>query len=559
MSFTEPSSLPIALTAWVLDHAPGNAGAHTAGDGCSYVPTHECSFALSYSSSLNGTYQQVSIVQGTLVAGNPLAPLSIGVVPFSGLPLFIRVDATPTRNITIRSETLVPTGQLDASGNPIMRENHLTRSAVGYWEGSAFFQYMGQGQWHPAPRNDLESQELGSVNFAPPYTYLSTSPAPFVLSFVFFFLSQVKESTKRALNVLQTQMPPSMNSQVQVWCEQQANLRTIESPAVSNSQLQFAVHNNVNLQSDAKVLQIKEFDSPGLVAVNWPTANYPTGTSFRATPIQALTFFHVSFEQNRRTYEQVQLPPGAPASDRPFRWPYIYYGLWNYLAAGDPFLSPFPLGLPYQIAVAGKQTVLVLPLNNLPQRAYTAPELANLNHGDQYQALLEEIQCLMLRSKGYYFWAPNIGEIACASSSAGYNQMARFKQEADRHSYLQNAVQQYYIFDPLHDNGSAVGVMVANFRSWVQAKSNRQVRLYNNASSAQHAAFLGGSMPTSTPFVVESSPNGPRTVGVIPDAAMRTARGVPPPPAQDDWDWGNYHNAFAATYLTDAMRKSGFR
>jgi hypothetical protein len=304
-------------------------------------------------------------------------------------------------------------------------------------------------------------------------------------------------------------------------------------------------------------LQVREFDSPDLVAVNWPTSSYPTGSAYRATPLQLLTFFHVSFEQNRPTYEQVPPTPGAPASERHFRWPYIFFGLYNYLAAGDPFNSPFPLGLPYQMAAAGRHTALVLPLNNLPTRAYAAPELANLNHGDQYHSLLEEIQCLMLRAKGYYFWAPNIGPIACGSLSAGYYQMIRFKQAADGHPFLRDAVQQYYIFDPLHSNGAAVGQMGANLRQWALANGNRRVRLYNNASSNVHRTFLGRTLP-ATPFVEDSATNGPLTAGVIPDADMRAARGVPPAPGPDNWDWGNYHNAFGAIYLTDAMRKSGF-
>src|SRR6476660_4807492 len=106
MSFPEPSNLPIVLTSWVLDHAPGARGRHTVGNLCSYIPTHECSFAVSHSSSLNGQFQSVQILQGPPVSSQPLAPLSVAIVPFSRLPLFIRVDATPSRHLTIHSADL---------------------------------------------------------------------------------------------------------------------------------------------------------------------------------------------------------------------------------------------------------------------------------------------------------------------------------------------------------------------------------------------------------------------------------------------------------------------
>jgi hypothetical protein len=130
--------------------------------------------------------------------------------------------------------------------------------------------------------------------------------------------------------------------------------------------------------------------------------------------------------------------------------------------------------------------------------------------------------------------------------------MTRFKQAADSHPCLRNLIEQYYVFDPMHDNGSLVGTMAANFQSWVNARSNRRVRFYNNATSGNHRTFLGRALP-ATPFVEDSSPNGPRTVGVIPDVDMQAARSGAP------GDGFDYHNDFAAVYLTDAMRKSGFR
>jgi hypothetical protein len=151
---------------------------------------------------------------------------------------------------------------------------------------------------------------------------------------------------------------------------------------------------------------------------------------------------------------------------------------------------------------------------------FQQPELPNLNDGDQCQALLEEIQTLMQRSKGYYFWGPNLGRIGCGAISAGFVEMFRFKIAADRHNYLKTAVQEYYLFDPVHDNGPSIGAQASNLKIWASTDPNRRIRVYNNESSPAHDSFVGRSLPAA-PFVED---NGRLTAGVIPDQAMRQVR-----------------------------------
>ena len=552
-AWKEPNTILVVLTAWYLKH-----GSHTAGDQCTWASTNECQWALDWSQSLNGDY-----VCGRLFVGpdnpiDPQAPLVVAKVPYSN-PLYIKVTAQPTHKIPI----------ISAHGD-IHWVEHPDHKTGAYWPGSAYFKYLGHGKWgaekppltSPNTDTDIEAEDRACVNFAPPFSLISESPTHTVTTLIHFFCSQVRLATRRCMQ---------SGEPVQTWQIQQQTVEYIDNPAITSGKLNWMPQQSVNLNSRDEVVEVNGWDGPRLIAVHWPVENDP-GTSFplRAPQAEFLIFFHSSYNQNT--------PGNYTHFDFPFGFDYVFHGFQSYLQYSDYVQSAYPLSIPYTIKTAGKQTVLILPMN----RKMTAapPELPNLNDGDQCQSILEEIQCMMLRAKpvsprsgntnlfaAMYFWDPNIGRMGCGSFSAGVAELFRFKQGADKHAYLKQAVQEYYIFDSKHDSGSDPGSKALALKAWAGNNPNRRVRVYNNQDSPEHAQFLGRGSSPPVPYVQDAG-NGRFTAGVVPDGMMQNAlnRMLNLPANATNWThqltnkvWGTYHANFVRTFLVDALRKSGFR
>lgn len=566
-AWKEPQNIPVILTAWYLKHALGNGGVHSAGDQCTWASTKECSWSLDWSQSLNGDYVCGRLFEGpdnpimqvnTPFPVNPQAPLTVAVVPFSD-PLYIKVGAKPTRTIPIVS------AHGDAKG-----KEHADHKTGSYWEGTAYFKYLGHGRWGaekptptpPVTDSDIEAEDRACVNFAPPFSLVSDSPTHTVTTLIHFFLSQVRLATRRC-------MQPG--DPVQTWQVQQETVEYIDDPAIAGGQLNWLPQQTLNLNSRDEVVEVNGFDGPRLLAVHWPNENDPSSSfPLRAPEAEFLIFFHSSYAQNT--------PGNYTSFPFPFGYDYVYHGFQSYLQYSSYEQSAYPLSIPYTIKMSGKKTVMILPMNR--KMTAPAPELPNLNDGDQCQSILEEIQCLMLRAKpvaprsgntnlfaAMYFWDPNIGRIGCGSFSAGVGELLRFKRGADKHAYLQKAVQEYYLFDCIHSNGSDVGGKALALKSWAGNNQDRRVRVYNNEDSQEHALFLGRSSSPAVPYVQDAG-NGRLTAGVITDGQMQHAlnRMLNLPPTATNWThrlpntvWGVYHANFVRTFLVDAMRKSGFR
>src|SRR5271170_6065500 len=145
MAWKEPQKVSVVVTAWYLKHSTdgtslnsSDRGAtqtaaeqmHSAGDKCTWTATNECVFKVTYSQTKNGSYQDATKVN---LASAGAVPMTVWQMPYSK-PLYIRVDATPTRKITIlstkgRNQFGPQTGELllsemAATGSPM----------VGYWE-----------------------------------------------------------------------------------------------------------------------------------------------------------------------------------------------------------------------------------------------------------------------------------------------------------------------------------------------------------------------------------------------------------------------------------------
>jgi len=506
---------------------------------------------MEYSQSLESGYTSAQVVDGPPDPNSPQVPVKVAIVPFSD-PLYIKVGAMPSLQVTIVSATL--------QGN-----KEIPSPTTGsYWAGTAFFKYLGKGKWgaekpqsnNPNTDPDTDAEDRAAVNFSPPYSLVSESPTHTVTTFINFFVSQVRLATRRCMQ----------SASANPWqVQQQPNAQFMAQPAVANGLLNWAAQQSLDLNSGDEVIEFKDFDCPKLVSVHWPRENDPTALfPLRAPEAQFLIFFHASYQQNAAVYQRDQ--------GNPFGFEHVFHGFQTYTQLGDYARDSWPLSIPYSIKMAAKKTVMILPMNRL-----TSPELAELNNGDQFQCMIEEIQCMMLRAKavspragstnlfGLYFFDPNIGRIGCGSFSAGHNEMLRFKMSADRHAYLKNAVQEYFLFDPIHDNGSFVGQEALGLKPWATQNSNRTIRVYNNESSDSHALFLGVSTSPPTPYV-EDAHNNQLTAGVITDLEMKHARNrlLGLPSNQEVWPggkdvWGSYHSNFVRTFLVDALRKSGFR
>src|SRR5205814_2175655 len=111
-----------------------------------------------------------------------------------------------------------------------------------------------------------------------------------------------------------------------------------------------------------------------------------------------------------------------------------------------------------------------------------------------------------LRFQGRHFWAPNLGRMALGSFSAGVQEMLRFHQGAEKSAMLRSLIQEIYVFDPKHSNGSEVSNYAIGFKTWAGNLPNRRVRVYNDDTSKGHESFIG--RPRPVPPFVEDSPDG---------------------------------------------------
>lgn len=517
---SEPAQLQVALVALVLDHAQQSGGAHNASGACRYAPTHDCTFKVAFAAKdkpadADFTDIPVTLVPTAVDPGNPLAPGAIAIVPLSGSPpVVVRVVATPTLKRSIKSAH----GKPRADGN--LTEVEDTSSELAYFEATGYFTYKGKGVWARHARTAEENETDSSSHFAPPFALSGTNPKPFSYAFICFFLSRVRDRTTKTLRALQKGGATPVE-----WVPTSTAFKSVRNPPVQNGKVVFST-NPLDLDNDCRVLEVKAFDAPALVAACWPRKNnrQPNPVGFLAAPMEAFVFFHASFGQNAKIYT---------ADPHPFGHSYANYGLHNYLAPGDPLENAYPLSLPYQIATAGKQTVCILPLNRVKW-----PELANLNPAEQAIELLEEIHAAYLRYAGLYFWVPNLGRLGIASFSAGIQELLRFKRSAASHPLLGSLLQEIYIFDPVHSNGPTVANYAAGLKAWAGQTPQRRVRVYNNQSSPGHGAFVGEKNLPASPFVIDSQ-DGRFTIGVVSD---------------DDWLRAN-EGADAFRFL---MRTNGF-
>jgi hypothetical protein len=546
----EPQNLSVILSAWYLNHVTEEVTtnkktvkAHTAGDKCSWQATNECTFKLGYGTDPKGSFTNVPLT--TIDRGQGQVPLLVGSVPYQQ-KIYIKVDATPTKQLSIFTQ------HTHAGAND-------TVTTDGYWAGTCYYQYLDNGQWakrlpesSPGTIDQTTMQDLGCANFSPPYSLSSTSPQTTVTAIIAFFLSQIRECTVHCEQTMHSSE----------WQVRQADTSYIKPTPVNNKQLEYD-QENLTLNSTDRVLEVKSFKGPQVMAVSWPTANYPsTLNPPRRQQNQFFLFFHASYGQGigEPNFSYINSPYPFGDSTIDHGADYVDHGLFSYLDYQDPFVWAYPLGLPFSMQKSGKKAITVLFMNRqMTHKGPNSPELPNLNHGEQCQCMLEEIQCFMQRAAGFYFFEPSLGSIACGSFSAAYVQMQEFQTAVRHHAFLKTNVQEFFVFDPLHDAGTGAAHIAEQFRA-----SGVSVRLYNNETSEEHARIVHKHSLPGTPYVVDSD-DGRFTVGVITDNQMRATRSrmmnLPVPLVRnqtDHWNWDIYHANFVTTFLVDALRKSNF-
>ncbi len=497
---SEPTSIMVVLGAWVLNHAPSNKGVHNAADDCTYVISRDCTFSVAIASKDNPAdtdFSDVTVADLPADPNNPFLPSTAATVPLAAVPAILRVKATPTKKITIKSAH----GKTDSDGHLHIVQDQSTED--GFFEGTAFFKYEGKGVWSRLVRSPEEEEENGGAQFAPPSSVTASAVVPVSAVMISFFLSRVRDRTIKALKVLQ-----SGDSSLKEFFPQSTDYKRLKDPPVDKGRVVFETQ-PLNVDNEFRVLEVKGFKAPALLAVAWPRKNNtqspttPTPPGFRAAPMEALIFFHASFAQNAQIYNLTPYP---------FGFQQMFHGFQSYLAPSDPLDDAYPLSLPFQIAAAGKQATLIIPLNRV-----AFPELANLNFGEQAVETLEEVHAALLRVAGLYHWTPQIGRLAIASFSAGIQELLVFKQAAVQQKLLSALLQEIYIFDPVHDSAATVMNYASGLKAWASNVQERRVRVYNNAAGPSHPGFVGKNTLPNPAFVADS--NDKRfTTGVVTDA-----------------------------------------
>ena len=297
---------------------------------------------------------------------------------------------------------------------------------------------------------------------------------------------------------------------------------------------------------ECAVFEVAGVAVPKLLAVSWPIGLLRDEGS---PPTPFLVYYHAGAGQNVDAGFYVNPELAA----YPWNFDHCYFGLYAYQwYSVDPLtVSPFPKGIPFQIAAAGKEVVSVLPCN-----APGGNEFGAFTDAAAMETLLLDLQALMFRRRGVVTGPQTLGRAAVGAFSSGNNFMAAFLQSPTNraHRFCQVTLQEVYCFDP---PGYITGALTAAALAWSEApETGRRVVLYSQNAHAAHTKLLGHTPPPA-PFV-ESSPDGTRTAAVLPAATWRATVEAATGKPQPTWGFQNTHQVISAMMLTHAMATSGF-
>ena len=286
------------------------------------------------------------------------------------------------------------------------------------------------------------------------------------------------------------------------------------------------------------VLEIKPLPMPRLFGVSWPDA-IPT-----TQPVPMLLHFRPTMNQADRKKPHYDTPDdpypfgtaGDPARGKPRRTTqYLDSLLLEFSRSGDPLRGGvYAVGLPAQIAAAGKAAVLVVPLGK--EHGEMGTQFLSRGVG---AFILDEIIDFMCRLKRQFAPPPALGRLAISAFSSGHSLM-RVLLEANAGTPLYvDKLSELYLFDPL--GAQNLDPMHTAAGLWRHARKQRPGAARDNRDRIirYYGQVPVGPFPDDDPVYTTRAlicPCDWFTAGTVCDA----------------------HHLFPANMLTHAMRESLF-
>jgi hypothetical protein len=312
--------------------------------------------------------------------------------------------------------------------------------------------------------------------------------------------------------------------------------------------------------------------------VSWPNAISRTDIS---VPTPFLVYFHTTVGQNVKAgfYEVPGMvdpapPPGASPKTYPFNFDYVYFGLWRYMHyCGDPAgtaaprnpdpltVDPYAKGLPYQMAAAGKNAVIVLPCNRVGPQVGVMLKAAAMN------AVLREIQSFMFRRAGTYT-TPGLGHVALGAFSAGNLLTLTFLNDPENQAdpFYLDTLRELYMFGRFADPAGWNPVAWVNAAlAWANSgtSAGKIIRAYLESTIPNYSRLVSP-LPSTVPFVQTSGLFTAAVLNVAAWNAAATAAGnasiaAPDPTGRIQGKaFQDTHQLISAMMLVDALSSSGF-
>jgi hypothetical protein len=283
---------------------------------------------------------------------------------------------------------------------------------------------------------------------------------------------------------------------------------------------------------------------PKWIAVSWPLALLRSDDS---APTPFLLYYHPGNEQN----VPFGFYRGSGLSPYPENFDYAYNVLYKFQwYTYDPVANTAgSKGIPFQIAVAGKDIASVIPCN-----IAGGNEFGEFMKADFIEAVLLDLQALMFRRAGVVTPPSSLGRTALAAFSSGNVFLGGVMASAvnRQSSFLTDTVREVYLFDP---PDGQVESSTTTCLDWAAADQDRRIALYTRGVFSVHDKLLGEPAPKA-PYVRTGAATN-HTSAVLPIATLlKTVVEKAGPRAE--FTWQDAHQLISALMLTHAVSVSDF-
>lgn len=458
-------------------------------------------------------------------------------------------QAGPTYTVTLNGNAVVlesdavriPHDQIPATLVIDADPDNDTHFAV-----SGTFAYAGNGTL--TPQGDTSRAHFAPVRSASADATPVNDLAMTAMSLTVFF-SRLQDVTFKALGFAAAGKHadfPNTKAELDTLLRTPTTVNVLQDPPVAAAKANFA-EQSVAPKSGLTYFELRA-DVPKMLSVLWPDSVVRTHDT-AASGVPYLLYFHPNAGQNH---------PEFYAGDYPFSHDFCYYQVIRYAlyqasfraidptVKGDPLLhDPFWKGIAHQIEAAGKDVVLVKPVNK-PHK-----EIGSMAHADVTEMVLLEVGAFMFRLAGVYpEQPPPIGRVALASFSASTGLAIAFLRDNASHPFVTERLREVYSFDA---PGAFRFPWLLQVGKWLKGDDTRIARAYGRATrAAEFKGLLGAevSIPTTTPVFVDSA-DGRRTCATISNADWQAVSSM-------NVTFQEAHQLVSALLLTHAMRRSDF-